>query len=316
MVKPHDFVVSLEHVDRDDTLHVGGKGANLGEMIGAGFPVPPGFVITSKAYFEFLKANSLETKIQHLLEGVNYQLADSLEQTSRNIKRLIVSSPVPDALAQKIFDLYEKIGLKTPVAIRSSATSEDSKEASFAGQNETFLDVIGEAAVIDCVRRAWASFFDARSIFYRHEKKVRQLGAGIALVVQKMVESDASGVIFTVDPVTGDKSKIIIESILGLGEYIVQGKVTPDHYEVDKKSFQILKKDISEQKIMLVKKGNRDVELHTSSKGKLQKITDHEILTLAKLAAKIEKHYFFPQDLEWAREKKNLYIPPRAARVS
>src|SRR3989344_3396607 len=117
MVKQHDCVVSLEHVDRDDTLHVGGKGANLGEMIGAGFPVPPGFVITSKAYFEFLKANSLETKIQHLLEGVNYQLADSLEQTSRNIKRLIVSSPVPDALTQKIFDLYEKIGLKTPVAI-------------------------------------------------------------------------------------------------------------------------------------------------------------------------------------------------------
>ena len=308
MVKPHDFVVSLEHVDRDDTLYVGGKGANLGEMIGADFPVPPGFVITSKAYFEFLKSNSLETKIQHLLEGVNYQVADSLEQTSKNIKRLIVSSPIPEEITQKIFDLYEKIGLKTPVAIRSSATSEDSKEASFAGQNETFLDVIGEAAVIDSVRRAWASFFDARSIFYRHEKKVSQVGAGIALVVQKMVESDASGVTFTVDPVTGDRSKIIIESILGLGEYIVQGKVTPDHYEVDKKSFQILKKNISEQKIMLVKKGDRDVEIQTGAKGKLQKITDHEILILAKLAAKIEKHYFFPQDIEWAREKKDLYI--------
>lgn len=308
MVKPHDFVVILSDVDKDDTAYVGGKGANLGEMIEADFPVPGGFVVTSTAYFEFLKQNNLDPKIQHLLATVNYEKDESLNQVSKHIKNLIILGKIPDEIVKEIFDEYEKIG-DGLVAVRSSATAEDSKDASFAGQNETFLDVKGEAVLAQKIKEGWASMFSPRSIFYRHEKKISQLRAGIALVVQKMIQSDASGVIFTVDPITGNKDKIIIEAIWGLGEYIVQGKVTPDHYEVDKKTFKILTSTINPQIIMLVKseKGVREIRVPLLKRKKV-KLSNQEIIDLAKLAAKIEKHYYFPQDLEWAKEKDKIYI--------
>lgn len=309
MVRPHDLVVSLTEVDRDDTLFVGGKGANLGEMISAGFPVPPGFVITANAYFEFLKANNLEKKIENLLATVNYEHEESLHKVSQHIKREIISGKVPENLIAKIYDLYENLGEDVSVAIRSSATSEDSKEASFAGQNETFLNIAGEANVIETVRRAWASLFDARSIYYRHEKKISNLKTAIALVVQKMVESKSSGVMFTVDPVTSDKSKIVIEAIFGLGEYIVQGTVTPDHYEVDKKTFTIMNKTVNDQDVMLARiKGENKKTSISAPTGKLQKIDDEDIVALAKIGERIEKHYYFPQDIEWAKEDSKLYI--------
>ncbi|KKQ96460.1 MAG: phosphoenolpyruvate synthase [Candidatus Levybacteria bacterium RIFCSPHIGHO2_02_FULL_39_36] len=308
MVRPHGFVVPLYDVDKDDTAYVGGKGANLGEMIEAGFPVPGGFVVTSSAYFEFLKQNNLDQKILHLLATINFDKDESLNQVSKHIKNLILTGKIPDEIVTEVFDEYEKIG-EGLVAVRSSATAEDSKDASFAGQNETFLDVKGEAVLAQKLREGWASMFSPRSIFYRHEKKISQLRAGIALVVQKMIQSDASGVIFTVDPVTGDKNKIIIEAIWGLGEYIVQGKLTPDHYEVDKKAFKILTSNINPQTVMLVKsdKGVREINVPLLKRQKV-KLSNQEIIDLAKLAAKIEKHYYFPQDLEWAKEKNKIYI--------
>ena len=309
MIRPHDFVVSLRDVDRDDTPFVGGKGANLGEMIQNKFPVPPGFVVTAHAYYEFLKRNQLDSKIFHLLGTINYDNTQSLSQVSHHIMKLITTSPIPNEISEKVFEYYETECKSSLVAIRSSATSEDSKTASFAGQNETFLNVKGESSVLHTVREAWASLFEPRSLFYRNEKKLSHTKNGIALVVQKMVESEASGVMFTIDPVTNDKSKITIEAIFGLGEYIVQGKVTPDHYEISKKNFSITAKKTHIQEIALkkVKGENKEVVLSVA-KGAVQKIMDNEIIALAKLGEKIEKHYYFPQDIEWAKENNRIYI--------
>lgn len=309
MVSSNVFVVSLNEVDKDDTLQVGGKAANLGEMLEAGFPVPPGFVITATAYYDFLKQNNLERKIEHLLNTINYARDDSLNQVSKHIKKLILEGAIRESLTESIFDEYEKLGKNTLVAIRSSATSEDSKTASFAGQNETFLNVRGEAVIAEKVRLAWASLFSPRSIFYRHEKKISHFKMGIALVVQKMVEAEVSGVIFTIDPVSGGKSKIVIEAVFGLGEYIVQGTLTPDHYEVDKKTFAIINKRVETQNVMLKRDGAENKRVHVPLlKRKRQKLHDAEIVALAKVAREIERHYYFPQDIEWAREKDETFI--------
>ncbi len=309
MVRPHDLVVSLSDIDRDDSRYVGGKAANLGEMIGAKFPVPPGFAVTTAAYNDFLKENGFDKKIERLITTINFESDDSLNQVSRELKKIIQTGEISEKLANEIFMHYEKLGKNILVAIRSSAVGEDSKEASYAGQNETFLDIRGEAVLADKIREAWASLFSPRSIFYRHERRHSNTKTGIALVVQKMVEADASGVIFTVDPVTEDKSKITLEAIFGLGEYIVQGKVTPDHYEVDKKNLQIIKKVKNPQMVMLkkVEVGDREVKVPLMKRNS-QKITDHEIIALTKLAVAIEKHYYFPQDIEWAKEKDKIYI--------
>lgn len=304
MVTAHDLVVDLSACDKHDTRYVGGKNANLGEMIAAGFPVPGGFAITSTAYFEFLKQNNLQVQIKHLLGTVNYESTDSLSQVSRHIKKLIISSPVPEHIVKDIFKAYLKLGGDPLVAVRSSATSEDSKDASFAGQQETFLNVKGEAVLIEKVREAWASLFQARAIYYRHDAKMDHLKTGISLVVQRMVQSESSGVMFTIDPVTNNKNKIVIEAIFGLGEYIVQGIVTPDHYEVSKFDYLILEKLIRVQKVAYVKHGveNKEIKLSEKEGGK-QKITDSDITELAHLAKKLEDHYYFPQDIEWAKEK-------------
>lgn len=309
MVNATDLVISLSKCDKDDAKLVGGKVANLGEMIEAGFPVPTGFAITAHAYFLFLKQNKLDVKIKHLLGTVNYESTDSLAQVSRHIKKMIRESPVPEDLVKLIFKEYEKLGNNVLVAVRSSATSEDSKDASFAGQQETFLNVEGEAVLVEKVREAWASLFQARAIFYRHDAKFDHLKTGIALVVQRMIQSEESGVMFTIDPVTNDKEKVTIEAIYGLGEYIVQGTVTPDHYVVKKDTDEITDKQIKEQLVKLVKVGglNKEEKVAKNEAGK-QKITDEDILTLAKLGKALEKHYYFPQDIEWAKEKGKIYI--------
>lgn len=308
MVNSTDLVISLSRCDKNDTKFIGGKGANLGEMIDAGFPVPGGFVITSSAYFQFIKDNKLDVKIKHLLGTVNFDSTDSLAQVSRHIRSMIRSAQVNDHLVKDIFTHYEKMGSPL-VAVRSSATSEDSKEASFAGQQETYLNVLGESVLIEKVRDAWASLFGARAIYYRHEAKLDHVKNGIALVVQKMVQSDTSGIMFTMDPVTQNKERIVIDSIYGLGEYIVQGKVTPDHYEVDKSTLTIVSKEIGLQEAKLVKKQHENKDVHVSkSEAEKQKIADTDILNLAKLGLALEKHYYFPQDVEWAQESGKLYI--------
>lgn len=309
---PAKYTVKFQDVDRNDIPLVGGKGANLGEMIKAGFPVPPGFIITTRAYSDFMNENDLTKKIKHLLGTVKYDDPKSLEKVSSQIKKLILAGVLSEKLVQEIFKAYSHMGgmfKDALVAVRSSATAEDLSGASFAGQQETFLNISGEANLLLCIKHVWASLFDARAIFYRHEKQFDDFRVSIAIPVQQMVEAEASGIMFSINPVTNDKSKITIEAVFGLGELIVQGAVTPDHYEVSKSDLKLIEKKTTFQSKMLVKKGKENKELKLSKKkGSKQKISDSSILKLAELSKKLEHHYYFPQDSEWAIAKGKIYL--------
>lgn len=307
------FVLWFKEVGKEDGAIVGGKGANLGEMTAAGFPVPPGFIVTVHAYNEFLDRAKLRNSINALLETVKVNDSKKLDETSKKIRAIITRSAFPRDIALEIMRAYFQLGggiIKHPVvAVRSSATAEDLPGASFAGQQETYLNVQGEANLIEKVKEAWASLFTPRAIFYRATNHFDHFKVGIAVPVQKMIASDASGILFTIDPVTNDKTKIVIEAIYGLGEMIVQGLVTPDHYEVDKATMTIIKKDIRVQEKLMKKKGNESIVLPIlKTHGGRQKLDDSEIVSLAKLGAKLEKHYYFPQDVEWAMDNGSLFI--------
>lgn len=316
MVKKDQYVVWFKEVGKEDGSIVGGKGANLGEMVQAHFPVPNGFIVTSSAYFHFLQANSLSHTIKNHLARVDYNSQNSLDVASSAIKKEILAGILPNDLGLEILKYYHNLGhpLKSAfrdeiVAVRSSATAEDLKDASFAGQQETFLNIQGEHNLLDAVKKVWASLFDARALFYRKENHVDHLKVGVAVPVQKMIESEVSGVMFTIDPVTNDKTKVVIEAVYGLGEFLVQGEVTPDHYEVDKKTNGILQKVVKEQAVMLKKHGlgNKKVKV-PKFKLKKQKLTESQIQELAGIGKNIEKHYFFPQDIEWAMQGDKFYI--------
>jgi len=325
------LIVWFDEVDKNDVSLVGGKGANLGEMTQAGFPIPFGFILTSNAYFEFLNHNHLMPKIKTFLSHVNIDNPVELHQASIHIRKLFEDGEIPQNLVKKIIYFYDHLYLKEEkkpltlrhlafykikhlyqpplVAVRSSATAEDLPDASFAGQQETYLNIKGEVHLLHTIKKCWSSLFTERAIFYRQTKNFDHFKVGLSVVVQRMVQSEKSGIAFSIDPITNDKNKIVIEAIFGLGEYIVSGKVTPDHYEIDKKTFTIIKKEIKQQKVKLVKKGvkNKEVTL-LKAEGYLQKLSDEEIIKVALLVKEIEKHYYFPQDIEWAIEGKKVFI--------
>ncbi|MDO9333125.1 MAG: phosphoenolpyruvate synthase [Dehalococcoidales bacterium] len=302
-------IVWFNEVTKKDIPLVGGKGANLGEMTNAGIPVPPGFIVTADAYYQFLKEAGLTGKIRHLLAPLDTNDSKQLQDISAKVKDLIVKAKMPPDLAEEIRKHYVKMG-KGLVAVRSSATAEDLPDASFAGQQATFLNVDGEKEVVIAVQKCWASLFEARAIFYRVENKFEHFKVGIAVPVQRMVQSETSGVMFTIDPTTSDASKIIIEAVLGLGEMIVSGDVTPDHYVVDKKSLKITHKEVKKQEWQLVKnKAGENVKVNLTKKEQAkQKITDDDILFIAKIGKRLEKHYAHPQDVEWAKEDNSIFI--------
>ncbi|MDH7476578.1 MAG: phosphoenolpyruvate synthase [Microgenomates group bacterium] len=328
------LIVWFEEVGKEDINLVGGKGANLGEMLSVRLPVPYGFILTSQAYFYFLKQAGLEQKIKSFLQSINYDNPVELREVANHIRQLILKASIPQDLINNTIKYYDNLLAKENyyfhlksgvlklslnhlkniyrpplVAIRSSATAEDLPTASFAGQQETYLNIKGESALINSIRECWASLFTERAIFYRHQNKFDQAKVGLAVVVQRMIQSEKSGVAFSIDPVTNYKFKIVIEAIYGLGEYIVQGKVTPDHYEVDKRTYQILKKDVKYQNSKLIKFGRTNKEIKLNKKeGSQQKLTDEQIIELALLINNIERHYYFPQDIEWALEKNKFYI--------
>lgn len=306
------LVAFFKDLDRHDLPLVGGKGANLGEMTQARFPVPNGFAVTVPAYDLFLERNSIADKINEILKNTDVNNAEELASSSEKIVKVVKTSEIPKEVANEVFKAYKKLSghfRKALVAVRSSATAEDLPDASFAGQQATFLNIKGEANLLVAVRDCWASLFTPRAIFYREQNKINHEKVKISVIVQKMVQSDVSGVMFTIDPVTNDKDRIIIEAVWGLGEMIVQGSVVPDHYIVQKDTFQILSKEISDQSIQLVRKGSGNEELEVPKRlRELQKISNDEVIALAKLAQRLQEHYYFPQDIEWAKEGKNLYI--------
>ena len=306
------FVTFFKEIDKEDLPLVGGKGANLGEMIKAGFPVPPGFAVTVPAYDAFLELNNLGSQIKNILKVTNTQNPEELENASRKIQKKIVTGKIPEEVSRQSIAGYKKLSgflKQAQVAVRSSATAEDLPSASFAGQQATFLNIKGEANLINAVRECWASLFTPRAIFYREENKISHEKVKISVIVQKMIQSDVSGVMFTVDPVSNEKDKIVIEAVWGLGEMIVQGSVVPDRYVVQKETFDILSKEISEQPIQLIKVGKETKETKVPEKQRqLQKISNEAIVSLARMGDKLQKHYFFPQDIEWALEGKKLFI--------
>lgn len=311
-MKKDSYILWFNQVNSQDITLVGGKGANLGEMMKIGLPVPNGFIVTSKAYYDFIKENNLGEKIKEILRNVDKNSPQTYLEASEKIKKIILKGLIPKEISLQIIKSYLKLGglFKNPlVAIRSSATAEDLPTASFAGQQSSFLNVSGEYEVVEKVKECWASLFEARAIFYREEHNFDHFKIGIAVPVQKMIQSDASGVMFTCDPVSGRKDLIIIEAVFGLGEMIVQGLVTPDHYEIDKNSLKILKKIISKQPIQLIKVGKINKQIIVPSKRQeKQKISDNQIIELAKIGLKIQKHYFHPQDIEWAVERGKIFI--------
>lgn len=306
------LVVWFKEVDKHDLALVGGKGANLGEMTKIGIPVPNGFIVTADAYYYFIEKNELKQKLEPLLAGLDVSDSKKLEAVSKKVQHLISSAPMPEEISREIIAYYLKMGrlFRDPyVAVRSSATAEDLPTASFAGQQATFLNIKGEASVVHYVRECWASLFTARAIFYRVENKFDHFKVGIAVPVQKMIQSDRSGIMFTVNPVTGSKTSVVIEAIYGLGELIVQGAVTPDHFEVDKETLSILHRQINTQdRQMKLKKGKTVIEKLSEKAKHLQKISDEQVTVLVKLGKKLEHHYYFPQDIEWAIEKNQIYI--------
>ncbi len=313
MKKGQKAVVWFSEVTRKDIPIVGGKGANLGEMTNAGIPVPPGFIVTADAYFDFIEQSGIQGKIRSLLDPVDVHDSKQLQDAAEQVQKLVENAAMPPEIASEIEKAYIEMG-KGLVAVRSSATAEDLPEASFAGQQATFLNVQGEKDVVRAVQNCWASLFGARAIFYREEQGFEHFKVGIAVPVQRMVQSEAAGVMFTIDPMTSDKEKITIESVLGLGEMIVSGDVTPDHYVVSKKDLKILEKEIKNQGWKLVrdtavKSDDPNIKIDlTPEEQAAQKITDEDIIHLAKMGKRLEDHYDFPQDVEWAKEKGQIYI--------
>ncbi len=306
------LLVWFHEVGKNDVALVGGKGANLGEMTRAGIPVPPGFIVTSESWYQFIDETGLRKEIKTHLHGLDVNDSKKLQKVSEEIKWLITSTRTPKYLEDKIKEYYSQLsnGTNMLVAVRSSATAEDLPDASFAGQQATFLNVKGEEEVARTVKKCWASLFEARAIFYREEQKFDHFKVGIAVPVQKMVQSDVSGIMFSINPVTNDKDTIIIEAIYGLGEYIVGGNVNPDHYEVDKNTLAIKNKVVVSQTHKLVKTGDggNDDQPVAAEWQNIQKLWDESIPPLAELSRKLEQHYGKPQDSEWAVENGQVFI--------
>ena len=337
--KSKAIILWFEQLRKEDVPIVGGKNANLGEMLSAGIPVPPGFAVTAYAYKKFLEETGLSEKIaQTLKETIVKGEPQEYEEASKKIQKLIIESPMPKYIEEKIREAYRelnrRLGLENVrVAVRSSATAEDLPDASFAGQQETYLNVIGEDEVVKKVKECWASLWTARAIYYRESKGFDHSKVLISVAVQKMVNSRSAGVMFTLHPVTGDENVIVIEGSWGLGETVVQGRVTPDEIVVDKKTLKITEKRVNEKAIALLfdPVGRRNVEIELPADEKeLEKIaekypeiakiikkyemfrnapalSDEEAVKLAELAKKIEEHYGRAMDIEWAIDQDLPY---------
>lgn len=334
--KPTSFILWFEEIELKDVPKVGGKNASLGEMwrelSPKGIKIPNGFAVTSEAYWFFLKENQLDQKIKKILEGLNTQDLQDLGARGLQIRQKILAARLPEPLEKAIVQAYEKLNLGSPqpiaVAVRSSATAEDLPDASFAGQQETFLNIRGQEALLSACRRCFASLFTNRAISYRTEKGFNHMKVALSIGVQKMVRSDlaASGVMFTIDTESGFRNVIFINASYGLGENIVQGVVNPDEIYVFKPTLKggfrpILQKTLGSKEIKMIyntrggTKETRNVPVGLSDRQRFS-ITDEEILTLARWGMMIEEHYSRkantdrPMDIEWAKdgESGDLFI--------
>jgi len=303
-----NFVYPFTKISKNEVKIAGGKGASLGEMTRIKIPVPPGFVVLTKAFEYFLEQSDVNIEIDSHFENINYQDVNSVERASAEIRAVIAGKKVPKEVTDEIISAFKKLKCKY-VAVRSSATAEDSKAASWAGELESYL-FVNQKNLVETVKKCWSSMYTPRAIFYRHEKKLHKKNMSVAVVVQKMVDSEVSGVAFTVHPVTKDRNQMVIEAVYGQGEAIVSGRVTPDTYIIDKKEDYILDINVSEQKKKIAFQksgGTKEVRIKKSELGR-QKLSGKKIIELSQICKKIEKHYRCPQDIEWALFKNKFYI--------
>ncbi len=325
------LIAWFKDINKDSTSLVGGKGANLGEMWTAGFPIPPGFIVTAEAYKEFVIGTGIQPKILEIVDKIDVDNNEQLQKASKDIQKIILEAEMPADIKQEIITSYDSLNmsqeivktanktalnfLKTGrdlpfVAVRSSATAEDLPEASFAGQQATFLNVKGPEKVVKAVQDCWASLFMARAIYYRKKNNFPTDKVYIAVVIQKMVNSEKAGVMFTINPATNETTELVIEGAYGLGEAVVSGEVNPDEYIVDKASIKIKEKKLKKQGwgYFRSESGTNYKKDFAEEKGSQQKLTDEEILKLAKIGVEIEKHYGRPMDTEWAVDGPKMYI--------
>ena len=297
-------VRGFAELSRADVPFAGGKGANLGELTAAGLPVPPGFVIGAPAYAAFIDESGLRDRIAASLEGVDVDDIAALDAACADVRRQIETTPVPEALAAAIAAAYESIDDgDAAVAVRSSATAEDTASASFAGMNETFLNIHRPEAVIDAVRHCWASLFGARTVFYRAKRGLGQADMDIAVVVQLQVQSTRAGVMFTIDPSTGRDDRLVIEGSFGLGEAVVSGQVSPDRWVVAKRTFHVLAHETRHKELVIERSPDGQGTVTRPAEedeADAPTLSDAEVRLLAELGSRIEEHYGSAQDTEWA----------------
>lgn len=320
------FTLPFEKISYKNVDIAGGKGASLGEITslcrGCGgrattkIKIPPGFIVLAPTFDQFLEETDLNVEIAAKIKRMNFKDINSVDRASNEIRDMISDVKISNEIGAGIMKEFKK--LKTPfVAVRSSATAEDSSIASWAGELETFLNVT-QKNLLESVKKCWSSLFTPRAIFYRFEKNFAATKVSVAVVVQKMIQSEISGICFTAHPVTKDLNQMIIEAGYGLGEAIVGGMITPDSYVIDKCKMKkskckikekIIDKNISQQKIMITNasKGTKQIKVPKNQQEK-QKLIDKQILALAEICLLIEKHYGKPQDIEWAIEKGKIYI--------
>ncbi len=305
----------FEDLSSSDVDVAGGKGASLGEMIKAGLPVPPGFAVTAQAYKKFIEETGIAEGINELLDGVDVDDSEALKKIGKEIRNRILEVEMPEDIKQDIIKAYKELSDRTgeeiSVAVRSSATAEDLPDASFAGQQETYLHIKGPEKLLKHIQKCWASLFTDRAIFYREKNDFDHKAVLISVLVQKMVDSDKAGVMFTSHPSSSNSEQVVIESNWGLGEAVVSGSVTPDTYIVDKKTGEILEANIGSKEAMVVRDPDtgETVEKPTPSEKRESRVLDEEeTKELVGLGRKLEEHYGRPQDAEWAKEDGKIYL--------
>jgi pyruvate,water dikinase len=309
------LIAWLDELSNEDVNIAGGKGASLGEMWNAGLPVPPAFVVTAEAYKYFIKETKLDEKIREILKGIDVNSTDDLNEKSKQVRELITNAKMPKDLELSIIESYNKLceisgGEETFVAVRSSATAEDLPDASFAGQQDTYLNIKGADEVVNAVQRCFASLFTPRAVFYREQKGFDHFQVALAAVVQKMVNAEKAGVLFTVNPINQNYDEMVIEGAWGLGEGVVSGTVSPDTYIIDKTDLSIKDIYIARKETMFVKDENGETrEIPTPEDLKEKRVlSDEELKKLAEKGILIEKHYNRPMDIEWALESGEVYM--------
>lgn len=301
------YTLPFKKLSKKDANIAGGKGASLGEMLNSGIPVPDGYVVSAETFEKFLIDTDLNIEVDSVLSKVDKEAMHTIENASAVIQEFILKAEIPTDIADDILKEFDKLGSKF-VAVRSSATSEDSADHAWAGQLDSFLNTKKEN-VVETVKKCWASLFTPRAIFYRFEKDLADTDISVAVVIQKMVNSEKSGIAFSVHPVTEDPNQLIIEAGFGLGEAIVSGQITPDSYVVEKDKMNILDINVSEQERGMYRDdngGNQWKDL--GEKGSQQVLTGKQILELSELIMKIEKHYGFPCDIEWAMAEDEFFV--------